>query len=587
MTHALITLLLMTGCKGKTTSTDDSGFTGSSTTTTTVYDDADNDGFTSDVDCDDSDPAINTSATEICDGVDNDCDGMTDEGVTGAYYVDADGDSFGDPSRIVEACELSDGLVDNADDCDDGDAAVNPDATELCNGIDDNCDEVVDEDTAADATTWYLDNDEDGYGNDKETTVACAAADLYVDQGGDCDDNNATIYPGATEVCDDLDDDCNDVVDDGAIDAPTWYLDDDGDNFGVSDDLLIQCHQEDGYAATPGDCDDSNADINPSAIEICDGVNNDCDDATSEDSMVTFISVDGTISDATSSFSTGTYGAPEGWILPADGTFNFCQGTYYTFVDLQADISLVGLYGADVTILSAGDQDSVVSIGADGVDATIHGLTLRDGSGTGPVYGSRDQLGGGAIYCATSSSVLVEDSILTESTAYIGGAIYTQGCDLQVSNSEISDSTADYGGAVAIMDGTATLSDSTVLRNDATYSGGAIYVDGTTGAAAGVSVMHTLVQDNNALYGGGIAVLDAGMGCTGTAGSDEGFLSNSATLGGAAFLSSPSSFRSDTCDWGDSGDNNTPEDIYLYPYADTFDYGSDETFTCSAFTCSY
>jgi hypothetical protein len=96
-------------------------------------------------DCDDGDASINPDATEVCDEVDNDCDGGIDEGVTNTYYRDDDGDGYGDPDDSQEACSTPSGYVSNDDDCDDGDSSVNPAATEVCDGDDNDCDGSTDE----------------------------------------------------------------------------------------------------------------------------------------------------------------------------------------------------------------------------------------------------------------------------------------------------------------------------------------------------------------------------------------------------------------------------------------------------------
>jgi hypothetical protein len=132
--------------------------------------DADGDGFPASEDCDDDDPAIHPDASELCNGADDDCDGDTDEGVTLTFWADSDGDGVGDPAAPVEACALEDGLVDNADDCDDSDPAVNPSAEEICNEIDDDCDLGVDEGVT---TTFYVDADEDGC--EQASTVVLAS----------------------------------------------------------------------------------------------------------------------------------------------------------------------------------------------------------------------------------------------------------------------------------------------------------------------------------------------------------------------------------------------------------------------------
>jgi len=188
-------------------------------------------------------------ATEICDGIDNDCDGEIDE-------VDADGDGVGacfgdcddsDPDVFPGQTEACNGLDDNcngfidegfdqdndgwttcAGDCDDGDPLVYPGAFEVCNGRDDDCDGEIDE----------------GFDQDGDGWTTCA---------GDCDDTNPAVHPGAEEVCDGVDNNCNGLIDEG--------FDQDGD----------------GFTSCGGDCDDEDPTVYPGAPELCDGKDNDCD----------------------------------------------------------------------------------------------------------------------------------------------------------------------------------------------------------------------------------------------------------------------------------------------------------------------
>ena len=105
--------------------------------------DRDGDGFTSDVDCDDTNPEVYPDAPEICDDLDNDCDAEVDEdGVLS--YLDADQDGYGDPASEELLCEEDLTRVSNGDDCDDSDPLVNPDAEEICDGIDNDCDSETD-----------------------------------------------------------------------------------------------------------------------------------------------------------------------------------------------------------------------------------------------------------------------------------------------------------------------------------------------------------------------------------------------------------------------------------------------------------
>ncbi len=251
--------------------------------------DVDGDGFgdtshaatTCDADCDDGDPAVNPDAAELCNGVDDDCDGAIDEDSAsdaGTWYADADGDGFGDATRATSACAQPAGHVADAGDCDDGDAAVNPDATELCDTIDNDCDGTVDEPDADDATTWYADDDGDGYGDASDSSVACDQPTGRVPDDSDCDDGDAAINPAASERCDGVDDDCDGVVDeDEATDASTWYADDDGDGYGDPLSTTTACDRPTGFVGDATDCDDDDAASFPGAPELWyDGVDQDC-----------------------------------------------------------------------------------------------------------------------------------------------------------------------------------------------------------------------------------------------------------------------------------------------------------------------
>lgn len=171
----------------------------------------DEDGFTeSEGDCDDCDSAINPAADEICDGRDNDCDGEIDEDGATWYYLDEDGDGFGDRRRAMLSCEPDWGYVAVAGDCDDTDEAVYPDAPEACDGLDNDCDAVVDEHVSL---TWYADRDGDGFGDPKSALSSCDAPKGYVAAAEDCDDAVSAVNPGATESCDGIDDDCDGTTD--------------------------------------------------------------------------------------------------------------------------------------------------------------------------------------------------------------------------------------------------------------------------------------------------------------------------------------------------------------------------------------
>ena len=149
-------------------------------------------------DCDDTDSNVNPDTIEVCDGIDNNCDGRIDETTAGdaaTWYLDADGDGFGDLANPTPDCSQPVGYVSNSLDCDDAAAAVNPSATEVCDTIDNNCDGQLDEDSAANALTWYLDSDGDLYGDAAFVRIACQPPTSYVADNTDCNDSSATVNP--------------------------------------------------------------------------------------------------------------------------------------------------------------------------------------------------------------------------------------------------------------------------------------------------------------------------------------------------------------------------------------------------------
>ena len=144
---------------------------------------------------------------ETCNDADDDCDGVVDEEAGELWYLDLDGDGFGDPATEAQACEGPIDAVGNGEDCDDSAVGVFPGATETCDEVDEDCDQVVDEE-ASDAAIWYQDEDDDGWGTEA-TVEDCEQPSGYADQTGDCDDGEGDVNPGATEVWyDGTDSDC-------------------------------------------------------------------------------------------------------------------------------------------------------------------------------------------------------------------------------------------------------------------------------------------------------------------------------------------------------------------------------------------
>jgi len=234
-------------------------------------------------DCDDTRFVVNPGRTETCDGLDNNCNGQTDEGVKLTFYRDADGDNYGALNTTTQACSAPSGYVSNSTDCNDGAGSVHPGATEVCNGVDENCNGQTDEGTLV---TFYRDADGDTYGNPLLTSQACTAPIGYVANNTDCDDTRSTVRPGGTELCNGLDDNCINGIDEGV--KLTFYRDADSDNYGNPNVSSQACTAPSGYVVNSTDCDDTRPTVHPGAGEVCNGLDDNCNGQTDEGVKLTF-----------------------------------------------------------------------------------------------------------------------------------------------------------------------------------------------------------------------------------------------------------------------------------------------------------
>ncbi len=172
-------------------------------------------GFVGDsTDCNDSDILIHLGIIDNCNDIDDDCDGLKDEdAIFLVWYQDNDTDGFGDVLVDSITCFELPGYVFDNTDCNDANSDINPGESESCNSFDDNCNDLIDEDLVF--TTYYVDADEDYYGNAEFDSLWCSIIIGYVADSTDCDDTNPDINPGIPEVLNGVDDNCNLFIDEG------------------------------------------------------------------------------------------------------------------------------------------------------------------------------------------------------------------------------------------------------------------------------------------------------------------------------------------------------------------------------------
>ena len=318
--NSLVSSLLSEVCDGKDNDCSgaaDEGFldTDSDGLADCVDTDDDNDGDLDTTDCAPKDKTISKQASEICDGLDNDCDGSTDEG-----FLNTDSDAVAD---CVDTDDDNDGDPDVSD-CADTDNTISTLVQEICDGKDNDCDEAKDEgfpDTDSDSIADCIDGDDDNDGtpdasdncplvqNDQSDTDgdgvgnACDSDDdndgvpdgpdncplvvntLQKDTDSDgegdlCDDDddgdgtvdtldcaplNKAIYPGQTEACDGVDNNCNQVIDEGFGDF---------DNDGQQD--CVDSDDDNDGDPDSSDCASKNAAVHSNATELCDGTDQNC-----------------------------------------------------------------------------------------------------------------------------------------------------------------------------------------------------------------------------------------------------------------------------------------------------------------------
>ena len=331
-----------------------------------------------DGDCNDTDSAFAPGETDTWyDGDDNDCAGDDDYDADLDGYVDSAYSGLSTYTSTTHALPFAVAGTGTAltHDCDDTDGAINEGAQEICDAsdTDEDCDGNADNDdgdaAAATKTTWYPDSDGDSYGENAAGVDYCddpstllGTSHILVD--GDCDDDDSSVNPLGTEVCDGglTDEDCDGFYDDDDVSVTgtsTFYADTDTDGEGDVTSTTDACEAPTGYVADSSDCDDDNGAINTEATEVCDGVDNDCNtDIDDDDAGISYVS-------ATDSWYTD--GDTDGY-----GDENEAEGTYLACDDPSGESGFPTLAVQDNTDC----DDSDISINtastegatADGID---------------------------------------------------------------------------------------------------------------------------------------------------------------------------------------------------------------------------
>ncbi len=241
-------------------------------------------------------------------------------------------------------------------------------------------------------------------------------------------------------------------------DAASDVVDVDGDGVGAADD-----------------CDDQDPSVYPGAVELCDGIDNDCAMRTSERGQVTFFPANGAPRDLTAAFATAS---PEVQVLDEDGELRMCRATVTGGLDIRADVAVVGDGGAGSNALDGGGRVRPLTVvAAPGVRVRISGVTISGGIAWDDL--GWDAAAGGGLACR-NADVEVSDSEFVGLHAEHGGAIAAESCDLRVTNTSFVANRADsFGGAVVAALGSYDSSQSRYDGNEAGGAGGAIFVEQT------------------------------------------------------------------------------------------------------------
>jgi hypothetical protein len=370
-------------------------------------------------------------------------------------------------------------------------------------------------------------DDEDGDGYDS-----------ILDGGQDCDDTDSSVHPGAVELCDGLDQDCDGEADNGAM--QTVYEDLDGDGYGNDATEYLGCEPPEGWVPDGGDCNDDDSALHPGATELCNGLDDDCNEGSIEAALIGDDSYE-SLADAVTASQPGDL-------------VELCDGVHPVSAQrVEHSLTIASVSGDPALVTLQGDGQGSLLLPLAGT-LTLQGLTLTGGrgSGTAAIYSGVTM--GGAVN-AMQAELVLDNCVLEANQAEFGGAVAAlqltatgtvfrdngasgeQGLGGalfipfggvgSVTSSTFEGNQADYGASVFTI-GALTLTSSTFTGNIATVSAGGIYASTTA-----LTLVDTDFTSNSATFGGAL-MLD---GSTLTADADSVISGNSASsLGGGVML---------------------------------------------------